>query len=140
MTAPRNIDVKQKKIIWSLAKKGLSMESDDLYAMIMAMFSAERMSALTYYQAELLIKELRRRIDGLGFDRLTPLQYRGIKRRATDLCWSGDGLKKFVKVETGVDNISWLTVAQARTVIAGMEKIKKWRDNHPKEEKIDGVQ
>lgn len=140
MPVPKNIDAKQKKVIWSLARKGLGMESDALYALIMEMFSAERMSALTWNQAELLIKELRRKMNGFGFDRLTSLQYNGINRRAQAFGWSRAGLKQYIKAEAGVDDISWLTVAQARIVITGMEKIKKWRENNPKEEKIDGVQ
>ncbi|MDO5562792.1 MAG: hypothetical protein Q4F74_04185 [Synergistaceae bacterium] len=140
MPLSKNIDKKQKKVIWSLAKKGLGVSSDTLYALIMEMFSAERMSALTYNQAELLIKELRRKICGLGFNSLTSLQYTGIKRRAQSLGWTKEGLRKFIKAETGVDDISWLSVAQARMAITGMEKIKKWRANNPKEEQIDGIQ
>lgn len=140
MSAPKNIDAKQKRVIWSLAKKGLGMESDMLYGLIMQMFSAERMSALTWHEAELLIKELRRKMNNFGIDRLTSLQYNGINRRAQAFGWSRTGLKKFIKNETGVDDISWLTVEQARIVITGMEKIKKWRELNPKTEAVDGIQ
>ena len=138
-TAPKNITVTQKKIIWSIARKSLCLDDSTLYACIMEMFGAERMSALTAAQADLLIKELRRKECGLG-DRLTALQYRGITRRAKDLGWSLQGLHQFIKNETSMDELSWLTVEQARFVITGMEKIRKWRETHPKEEIIDGVQ
>ncbi len=140
MTAPKNIDVKQKKIIWSLAKKELGMDSETLYALLMEMFSVERMSALTWNQAEIVIRELRRKATNLSPDRLTPPQYRGIMHRADALGWSKSGLKKYIKAETGVDEVSWLTVGQARVAIAGMEKIKKWREKNPKAEGIDGIQ
>lgn len=138
MAAPKNITAIQKKIIWSIARKSLGLDGSTLYACIMEMFGAERMSALSAAQADLLILELRRKEYRLG-DRLTALQYRGITRRAKELGWSLVGLRQFIKNETGIDELSWLTVEQARFVITGMEKIKKWRQTHP-EEKIDGVQ
>ena len=138
MAAPKNITAIQKKIIWSIARKSLGLDGSTLYACIMEMFGAERMSALSAAQADLLILELRRKECRLG-DRLTPLQYRAILRRAEELGWSTKGLRRFIKNETGADELSWLTVAQARFVITGMEKIKTWRRTH-REEKIDGIQ
>lgn len=126
MSAIKNITVQQKKIIWSIARKSLNMDDSTLYACIMEMFSAERMSALTAAQADLLIQELRRKEYNLG-DRLTPLQYRGILRRSEDLGWPRKQLYEFIKKETGIDALEWLTVGQARIVITGLEKIKKWR-------------
>ncbi len=140
MTAPKNIDAKQKKIIWSLARKELGMDSETLYALLMEMFSVERMSALTWNQAEIIIRELRRKATGTSLEGLTVLQYRGIMHRAAALGWSRQGLLKYIKNETGVDEVSWLSVGKARIAIAGMEKIKKWREKNPKAEGIDGVQ
>ena len=126
MTAPKNITTDQKKIIWSIARKGLKMDGSTLYACIMEMFGVERMSALNAAQADLLIQELRRKEYNLG-DRLTPLQYRGILRRSEELGWSRKELYDFIKKETGVDALEWITVPQARIVITGLEKVKKWR-------------
>lgn len=125
-TAPKNITVTQKKIIWSIARKSLCLDDSTLYACIMEMFGAERMSALTAAQADLLIKELRRKEYKLG-DRLTAPQYRGIVRRSEELGWARKELHEFIKKETGTDALEWLTVEQARFVITGLEKVKKWR-------------
>lgn len=140
MTTPKSIDSKQKKVIWSIAKKELGIESDVLYSLIMEMTGAERMSALSWNEAELVIKELRRKAYGLGLEKLTPLQYRGILYRASAFCWSKEGLRRFIKNETGVMDINWLSVTQARIVITGMEKIKKWREKNPKADSVDGIQ
>ena len=59
----------QKKIIWTIAKKQLGISKNNLYAAIFGMFEAERMSALTYSQAELFIGELRRRAAKLDKER-----------------------------------------------------------------------
>ncbi|MEG1912773.1 MAG: phage protein GemA/Gp16 family protein [Cloacibacillus sp.] len=126
MSVQKNITAQQKKIIWSIARKGLNLDDSTLYACIMEMFSVERMSALTAAQADLLIQELRRKEYKLG-ERLTPMQYRGILRRAEDLGWTRKQLYDFVKKETGVDALEWIGVQQARFVITGMEKVKKWR-------------
>ena len=123
----KNITQQQKKIIWSIARKGLKLDDSTLYACIMEMFGAERMSALTAAEADILIRELRRKDNNLGPDRLTPLQYRGIVRRGEELGWTQEQLYKFIKQETGSDALEWLTVAQARFVITGLEKVKKWR-------------
>ena len=125
--APKNITPQQKKIIWSIARKGLKLDDFTLYACIMQMFGAERMSALTAAEADILIRELRRKEDNIGPDRLTPLQYRGIVRRGEELGWTRKQLYDFIKQETGTDALEWISVAQARFVITGLEKVKKWR-------------
>lgn len=127
MGAPKNITATQKKIIWSIARKGLKLDDSTLYACIMQMFSVERMSALTAPQADLLIRELRLKECNLSGERLTAPQYRGIVRRGEELGWTRNQLYDFIKQETGTDALEWLTVAQARFVITGLEKVKKWR-------------
>lgn len=129
MLAPKTITSEQKRTIWGLAKKALHIDDDVLYSMICETFGCERMSAMTFVQADFFIKELRRHAAKLGPDRLTEAQYRKIKLSASELKWPPEGLMKFVKAQTKVDRIEWLTVAQARYVIAGLEKIKKWHGN-----------
>lgn len=126
MPAPKAITVEQKRIIWGLAKKALKISDYTIYAMICETFGCERMSALTYAQADIFIRELRRHAAGLGPDRMTEPQLRKIQASAKDLGWTSDGLAKFVKAQTGVDNLAWLTVNQARALITAIEKIKKW--------------
>lgn len=129
MSAPKTITAEQKRTIWGLAKKALKISDETLYAMICETFGCERMSSLTYAQADILIRELRRHAAGLGSDRLTEPQLRKIMHDTKELGWTPDGLAKFIKAQTGVDNVRWLTVAQARAVITAMEKIKKWHDS-----------
>lgn len=128
MPAPKQISKEQKKTIWGLAKSALKIDDSTLYAMICETFGCSRMSAMTYAQADLFIRELRRLAAGLGPDRLSEPQYRKILAIAKDLGWTPGGLAKFVKAQTGVDNLAWLTVAQARAVITAMEKIRRWHD------------
>lgn len=129
MSTPKVITAEQKRTIWGLAKKALHIDDETLYAMICETFGCERMSAMTFVQADVFIKELRRHAAKLGPDRLTETQYRKIKLSANELKWTREGLAKYVKNQTGIDNLAWLTVAQARVVIAGIEKIKKWHGN-----------
>ena len=124
------ISAAQKKIIWSIAKKELGIEKDNLYAAIFDMFEAERMSALTYSQAEVLIGELRRRTANLGPDKLTEPQYKKILAMVRKFGWTAEGLRNHLRRAAKVDDIRWLTVAQAREVITGLEKILKYNEKH----------
>jgi hypothetical protein len=128
----------QKKIIWAIAKKRLEMSEDNLYAAIFSMFKAERMSALTYSEAEIFIGELRRRAANLGPDRLTEAQYRKILGMARKFNWTAEGLRKHLRRVAKVDDVRWLTPAQAREVITGLEKIQK-RNEERSRESTNGV-
>ena len=125
----KGIDAQQKKIIWAVAKAG-GVEKEDLYAAIFHMFEVERMSALSWTQAELLIRELRRKQAGLGPDKMTPDQYRAVLAYASRLSWTREHLRNYVKKQTGVEEIIWLTVHQARAILAGLEKIKQKEEQH----------
>jgi hypothetical protein len=129
--AAKTITATQKKIIWSIAKKHPGISKDELYAAIFGMFEAERMSALTYFQAELFIGELRRRAENLGPDKLTAPQYKKIMAMARSFGWSPEGLRTHLRRVAKVDDARWLTVEQARLVITGLEKILKYNENHP---------
>ena len=131
MVQVKTITAVQKKIIWSIARKQLGLRSDELYAAIFGMFEAERMSALTYAQAELFIGELRRRAAGLGPDRLTEPQYRKIMAMTRSLGWKPENLSAWLRRVTGVDEVRWLTVEQARNVITGLERIVQYNERHP---------
>jgi hypothetical protein len=131
--AAKNISAAQKKIIWSIAKKRLGIGKDELYAAIFGMFEAERMSALTYSQAELLIGEMRRRAENLGPDKLTAAQYKKIMAMTRAFGWSVDGLRTHLRRVAKVDDARWLTVEQARLVITGLEKILKYNEKRTKE-------
>ena len=128
----------QKKIIWSISRKQLGIGKDELYAAMFGMFEAERMSALSYAQAELLIGELRRRAEHLGPDKLTEPQYRKIMTMARKFGWQADGLRSYLRNVAKVDDVRWLTVAQARNVITGMERIREYNEKH-ETEKANGV-
>ena len=78
-------------------------------AAIFGMFEAERMSALTYAQAELFIGELRRRAAGLGADRLTEPQYRKIMAMTRTFGWKPENLRAWLRRVTGVEEVRWLT-------------------------------
>lgn len=136
--AAKGITDAQKKIIWSIAKKQLGIGKDELYAGIFGMFEAERMSALTYAQAELLIGDLRRRAAGLGPDKLTEPQYKKIMAMTRKFGWEPDGLRSYLRRVTGIEEVRWLTVAQARDVITGLERILKYNEKHAREP--DGIQ
>ena len=133
------IDVRQKKIIWSIAKKSLKMDSETLYVVIYRMFGKEHMSELTAMQAELLISELRRNAAGLSSNGLTEPQYGKIMAMAAEFGWTAARLREFLEKESGVSNPKWLDAQQARAVITGMEKIRKWREAGHKDGTSDGV-
>lgn len=126
----KNITAAQKKIIWSIARKQLGIQRDELYAAIFGMFEAERMSALTYAQAELFIGELRRRAARLGPDVLTEPQYRKIMAMTRGFGWKPENLRTWLRRVAGVDEVRWLTVEQARNVITGLERILKYNEEH----------
>jgi hypothetical protein len=128
--AAKTITATQKKIIWSIARKQLGISKDELYAAIFGMFEAERISALTYSQAELFIYELRRRAENLGPDKLTAAQYKKIMAMARNFGWTADGLRKHLQRVAKVDDARWLTPEQARFVITGLEKILKYNEKH----------
>ena len=131
MVPVKTITAAQKKIIWSIARKQLGLQRDELYAAIFGMFEAERMSALTYTQAELFIGELRRRAAGLGSDRLTEPQYRKIMAMTRSFGWKPENLRAWLHRVTGIDEVRWLTVEQARNVITGLERIAQYNERHP---------
>jgi hypothetical protein len=136
--AAKTITAAQKKIIWSIARKQLGIAKDELYAAIFGMFEAERMSALTYSQAELFITELRRRAANLGPDKLTEPQYKKIMAMARSFGWTPEGLRTHLLRVAKVEDARWLTVEQARFVITGLEKILKHNEKHA--EAADGIQ
>ena len=131
MVQVKTITAAQKKIIWSIARKQLGLRSDELYAAIFGMFEAERMSALTWAQAELFIGELRRRAAGLGPDRLTEPQYRKIMAMTRSFGWKPENLRAWLRRVTGIEEVRWLTVEQARNAITGLERIVQYNERHP---------
>lgn len=133
------ISPQQKKIIWSIAKKSLQMDSETLYTVIFRMFEKEHMSELIHVEAELLISELKRLVAGLSVDALTEPQYRKIMGMATEFDWSAPALAKYLENEVGVSNVKWLDVRQARIAITGMEKIRSWRKQNEIKEVKNGV-
>lgn len=120
----KTITAKQKKIIWAIARD-LGIDKDTLYAGIFGMWEVERMSALTARQADLLIQDLRKKQIGLGAERLTPDQYRAILSYQRYLGWTTQHLRHYVTRQTGVSEVKWLTVWQARAVLTGMENVKQ---------------
>lgn len=124
------ISPQQKKIIWSIAKKSLQMDSETLYTVIFRMFEKEHMSELIHVEAERLISELKRLNVGLSIDALTESQYRKIMGMAAEFGWSATALAKYLENEVGVSNAKWLDVRQARIAITGLEKIRSWREQN----------
>ena len=133
------ITAHQKKTIWALWKKEIGQPDSTLYAMIMAQFGCEHMSAMSRRQAELLIRGLRRLALRLGPDRLTAAQHGEIHRRRRALGWPEATMDRFCEKVTGVGMIAWLTVAQARCLITALEKLRREGYGARKEES-GGVQ
>lgn len=133
------ISPQQKRVIWSIAKKALQMDSEALYAVIFRLFEKEHMSDLLSSEAELLISELKRLDAGLAVDALTEPQYRKIMAMSAEFGWTAQGLRQFVKKETCVEDVKWLNVQQARVVITGLEKVRAWKARHPEEVAVDGI-
>lgn len=129
--AARPIDARQKRIVWGIAKKAPGMDDEALYAVIFRMFDKEHMSDLLACEAELLISELKRIDAGLARDALTTPQYRKIMAMSAEFGWTTEGLCRFVKKETGVEHVKWLSIWQARSVITGLEKIRAWKERNP---------
>lgn len=129
------ISASQKKIIWALWKKELGLGDSLLYARLLETYGVERMSALTYLQADSVIRGLRRVQYGLGPDRLTPDQYRALSAYQASLGWDGAHLRNYIRRQVGVDEPKWLSIRQARSVLAGLENIKRH-----KERKENGLQ
>lgn len=138
-SAATPISTTQKRVIWSVAKKALQMDDETLYAVIFRLFAKEHMSGLLSSEAELLISELKRLDVGLADDALTVPQYRKIMGMSAEFGWTADGLRRFIRLETGVEDAKWLNVWQARSVITGLEKIRAWKESHPEEAAADGV-
>ena len=124
------ITAMQKKIIWAIARKQLGIDKDELYAALFGMFEAERMSVLTWAQAELFISELRRRAARPGPEVLTGAQYRKIMAMARGFGWRPETLREWMRRVTGVEEVRRLTVEQARKVITGLERILKYNREH----------
>jgi len=121
----KQITLQQKKIIWSLWKREINQDDSLLYAMIQEQFQCDRMSALSYQQADLLIRRLRSTAAHLGPNRLTAAQLGEIHRRRREFGWSESTLREFCKHTTGVDLLEWLGVAEARNLITALEKLRR---------------
>ena len=137
--ASEPIDTRQKRVVWSIAKKALQIGDEELYAIIFRMFEKEHMSDLLRSEAELLISELQRLDAGLAFDALSVSQYRKIMGMAAEFGWSANALSKYLEKEVGVSNPRWLGVRQARIAITGLEKIRAWREVHAAEDASNGI-
>ena len=137
--AIKMIERKQKNIIWAVAKGPLKMDDETLYVVIYRMFEKEKMSQLTYRQADRLIGELRRNAAGLAQDALTEPQHRKIMAMSSEFGWSASGLRRFLENEVSVSEVKWLNVQQARVAITGLEKIRTWREQNPQKDVMDGI-
>ncbi len=135
--AYKQISANQKKIIWAIWRKEIKGDDETLYTLLLERFDAERMSALSCKQADDLIRDLRRHQLNLGPDRLSPDQYRAIFGYAKYLGWTPQHLRNYMRQHAGVDDARWLTGAQARAILTGMEKIKQ---HEAKKEQPNGVQ
>lgn len=136
----KQITPTQKKIIWAIWRKEIRSDDEALYAALNERFGVERMSAMSVSQADAFIRDLRRKQIGLSVDRLSPDQYRAILSYAKYLGWDTAHLHNYMKQQVDVDEIRWLTSAQARAILTGLEKIKRHQEKKIGQGCDDGVQ
>ena len=134
--AEPQITTAQKKIIWTIARMRLGMGKDEVYALLFDMFEAERMSALTSAQGDVVIRTLRRLEERYGPGRASGPQVAKIMAMARGFGWGMRGLREWLRRTTGVEDPRWMTVRQARDAIAGLERILAWNRG---KEGADGV-
>ncbi len=118
------ITKQQKKVIWSIWKKGIGIPDDDvLYALIKQQTGKDHMSDMTQKEAEILIGTLRQKSEG-SLQGATAAQMYRIREFVRQWHWSEAGLRKFLLRVTKKDKMLELTPQEARNVLAAMERIR----------------
>jgi hypothetical protein len=122
------ITKQQKKVIWSIWKKGICIPDDDvLYSLIKQQTGKDHMSEMTQKEAEALIYFLRQKSEG-SLQGATAAQMYRIREYARQWHWSEAGLRKFLLRVTKKDKMLELTPQEARNVLAAMERIRRKND------------
>ena len=111
----------QLRKIYALAReKGI--DNENLHSLLYSICKKEHLSQLTITEAVQLIDSLSgKEIPG----RVTARQIHFIQGLAKDFGWDEKRLRGFVKKVGGVDDIRWLSKAQASNVIEGLKKLKQ---------------
>jgi len=146
-TITKKITKEQIKYIWILWRKHAGIDKEFLYDVMRFRFRKDSMRELSTIQASDLIdiiknwgnKSTQPSVCEIPNDyRMTTAQFREINRRIKALKWSQEALlnwitdKKVVKHFDKDAGLCDLYPDEARFVIAGLEKIKKWNEKRLK--------
>lgn len=116
----------QIKVIWSIWRRAIGLEADELYELIKREFGVERLHELSYREADELIRALRvatgKEVPGMA----SYAQRRAILNKMKRLGWDEGSLRKFMERVVGKSHIRFLTADDARKVLAGMTNIEKY--------------
>lgn len=127
------INLDQKKIIWAIWKTKVKLDDNELYQLMKELFKKEKMSELTFQEADLLIANLRRQTGETVAGKLTRKQRFSIISKQKTLGWGDSELAGFIKKQTTIDSLEWLTINQASKVISGLINYQKWLKKKAKE-------
>ena len=126
---PLRLTDRQKKCIYSIARKALGMEDGDLHALIYAMTGAERVRDLTRGQSKAVIDRLK---DMAGQDsnvarrgKPTPRQLDMINVLTRQLGWDDERQRKFLEARFQVSHLRFLDDKRAWKVIEAMKAMIK---------------
>ncbi|MED4377956.1 regulatory protein GemA [Schinkia azotoformans] len=119
--------MKQKiKMIWATAKRA-QISDDDLYAVLYRETGKDSMRECTEKELDRVLLSLR---TSLGFDnfrgnRVTKKQMWKIRQMESQLGWADNPkrLQSFLRKYYRVDQIEWLTAAQAWRAIESLKKL-----------------
>jgi len=125
------------RTLWAIAKSPeLSMNDDDLHALVYRETRKSSMKELTQGEINNLARVLQNMKDGthsdasskrtdVGGDPRTVAQRRKIYALCEELGWNDDNrrINRFVKRMYGVDRVEWLTMAQCRVIIEALKKM-----------------
>jgi len=129
----------QIRAIWGMSKKA-SMDEEILRDLCEGVTGTRRISKLTIKQANALIsalnKSLPKRSSHSPSGKLSAAQKAKIFKLMYLLGWNYYQLRGFIKKNTGVDHINWLTQKHAFNIIEGLKKIHQ-RKNEVKSDVVE---
>lgn len=127
------------RTLWAIAKSPeLSMNDDDLHAVVYRATRKSSMKELTQGEINNLARVLQNMKDGTGQKRTdeggdprTVAQRRKIYALCEELGWNDDNrrINAFVKRMFGVDRVEWLTMAQCNVIIEALKKMAARKEN-----------
>lgn len=121
------------KAIWAISKQ-LGIDKDELHILLERETKKESMRRCSEDELKKLLKVLDffKAKDEIqkNANRLSPAQKKYIEDLAVRLGWHGEPhrLKAFIKRNTGVEDINWLTPRHASNIIEGLKNMITQRD------------